>query len=55
MVEDEVKTAHDLRQSLGEAGFGADLARNGLNCHRLARAGDFDLIVLDMTPPAVDG
>jgi two-component system copper resistance phosphate regulon response regulator CusR len=55
VVEDEPKTGDYLRQGLGEAGFQVALARNGLDGHHLAMTEEFDLIVLDVMLPDVDG
>lgn len=55
IVEDEPKTGDYLRQGLSEAGFAVELARTGLDGHHLAMTGDFDLIVLDIMLPDVDG
>ena len=55
VVEDEVKTGDYLRTGLTEAGFLVDLARNGLDGHHLAMTESFDLIVLDVMLPDVDG
>ena len=55
IVEDEVKTGDYLRQGLTEAGFVVDLARDGLDGLHLALNGDYDLIVLDVMLPDVDG
>ncbi len=55
VVEDEDKTADYLRQGLSEAGFIVEVARNGLDGHHLAMTEDFDLIVLDVMLPDVDG
>lgn len=55
IVEDEVKTADYLRQGLSEAGFLVSLARNGLDGHHLAMTETFDLIILDVMLPDVDG
>ena len=38
-----------------EAGFVVDLARNGLDGHHLAMGGTYDLVVLDVMLPDVDG
>ena len=57
LIEDEIKTADHLRQGLIEAGFLADLARNGVD--GLALALDpktrYDLIILDVMLPGLDG
>ncbi len=55
VIEDENKTADYLRQGLTEAGFIVDLARNGLDGHHLAMTEAYDLIVLDVMLPDVDG
>ncbi|HUH37016.1 MAG TPA: heavy metal response regulator transcription factor [Spongiibacteraceae bacterium] len=55
VVEDERKTGDYLRQGLTEAGFLVTLARNGLDGHHLAMTESFDLLVLDVMLPDVDG
>jgi len=55
IVEDEPKTGDYLKQGLSEAGFVVDLARDGLDGLHLARTGDYDLIVLDVMLPGLDG
>lgn len=55
VVEDEIKTGDYLRQGLSEAGFMVSLARNGLDGHHLAMTESFDLIILDVMLPDVDG
>jgi len=55
VVEDEAKTGSYLRQGLSEAGFLVTLANNGLDGHHLAMTEAFDLIILDVMLPDVDG
>ncbi len=55
VVEDEGKTGDYLQQGLSEAGFVVDIARNGLDGHHLAMTEAYDLIVLDVMLPDVDG
>jgi len=55
IVEDEAKISEYLRQGLTEAGFLVDLARNGLDGHHLAMTGSYDLVILDVLLPDVDG
>lgn len=55
VVEDENKTADYVRQGLMEAGFMVDLARNGLDGHHMAMHESYDLILLDVMLPDVDG
>jgi len=55
IIEDESKIGDYLQQGLTEAGFVVDLARNGLDGHHLAMTGQFDLIILDIMLPDIDG
>jgi len=55
VVEDEVKTGNYLKQGLTEAGFMVILARNGLDGHHQAMTENFDLLVLDVMLPDIDG
>jgi two-component system, OmpR family, copper resistance phosphate regulon response regulator CusR len=55
VVEDDEKTGDYLNKGLTEAGFLVDLARNGLDGHHLAMTESFDLIILDVMLPDVDG
>ncbi len=55
IVEDEPKTGEYLRQGLNEAGFVADLASNGSDGLHLALHGEYDLVILDVMLPELDG
>ena len=55
IVEDEQKTGDYLKQGLSEAGFVADLARDGVDGLHLALTDDYDLVVLDVMLPRLDG
>ncbi len=55
IVEDETKIGEYLRQGLAEAGFMVDLTRNGLDGQHLAMTGHYDLLILDVMLPDVDG
>lgn len=55
IVEDEQKTGDYLKQGLSEAGFLVDLVRDGLDGMHLALTGDYDLLVLDVMLPGLDG
>ena len=55
IVEDEPKISDYLQQGLSEAGFVVDLARNGLDGHHLAMTEPYDLIILDIMLPDIDG
>ena len=55
IVEDERKTGDYLKQGLSEAGFVADLARDGVDGLHLALTDDYELVVLDVMLPRLDG
>jgi two-component system copper resistance phosphate regulon response regulator CusR len=55
VIEDEVKTAKFLKKGLTEAGFVVDLAGDGLNGLHLALEVEFDLVILDVMLPRMDG
>ena len=55
VVEDELKTGNYLQQGLTEAGFVVDLARNGVDGLHQARTESYDLVILDVMLPGLDG
>lgn len=55
IVEDEPKTGDYLKQGLTEAGFVTDLARDGWEGLELAKAGHYDLMILDVMLPGLNG
>ena len=55
IVEDEPKTGDYLHKGLHESGYAVDLARNGLDGLHMAREEAYDLIVLDVMMPGLDG
>lgn len=55
IVEDESKTGDYLKQGLGEAGFIVDVTRNGLDGMQMALAEHYDLVILDVMLPGIDG
>ena len=55
IVEDEIKTGDYLQKGLREASFVVDLARNGLDGLHLSQEGKYDLIILDVMLPGLDG
>jgi two-component system copper resistance phosphate regulon response regulator CusR len=55
IIEDEPKMAGYLRKGLVEASFTVDTADNGINGLFLALHEEFDLIVLDVMLPGIDG
>lgn len=55
IVEDENKLGEHIRQGLTEACFVVDLARDGLDGYHLAVTGLYDLLILDVMLPTMDG
>lgn len=55
VVEDEANTGEYLRKGLTESGFVVDLAQTGTDGLHMAIESDYDLIVLDVMLPGLDG
>jgi len=55
IVEDEAKAAAYLKKGLEENGFVADIAEDGETGAYMARAGSYDLLILDVLLPGQDG
>ena len=55
IVEDELKTGDFLRQGLTEAGFTVDLTRDGADGLHQAISEDYDLMILDVMLPKLNG
>lgn len=55
IVEDELKTADYLVRGLREQGCAVDLAHDGADGCHLALTADYDVIVLDVMLPGMDG
>ena len=55
VVEDETKMADYLRKALGESGYSVEIALNGLDGQHLVQESEFDLIILDVMLPGLDG
>jgi two-component system, OmpR family, response regulator len=55
VVEDELKMASLLRRGLLEEGHAVDVARSGDDALWMARASDYDAVVLDLMLPGMDG
>jgi two-component system copper resistance phosphate regulon response regulator CusR len=55
VIEDEAKTAKFLKKGLCEAGFLVEVAADGLDGLELAQEGEFDLVILDIMLPRLDG
>jgi two-component system, OmpR family, response regulator len=55
VVEDEKKLADLLARGLGEEGYAADVAGRGEDALWMAKAADYDAILLDVMLPGSDG
>ncbi|MES2718940.1 MAG: heavy metal response regulator transcription factor [Pseudomonadota bacterium] len=55
VIEDEPKLAQYLHKGLSENGHVVDMAHDGIEGRRLATGGDYDLVLLDVMLPGVDG
>ena len=55
VIEDETKLADYLHKGLSENGYVVDLARDGIEGRRLATEGEYNLLLLDLMLPGVDG
>ena len=55
VIEDEPKLAAYLRKGLSEGGYVVDVALDGIDGAHLAVQGSYDLVVLDVMLPGIDG
>ncbi len=55
LVEDDAKTGEYLKKGLGESGYQVDWAQHGADGLHLALEQRYDLIVLDVMLPGIDG
>lgn len=55
VVEDETKVAEVLKRGLSEEGYETELAYDGQIGLRLAKSGNYDLILLDINLPLLNG
>jgi two-component system, OmpR family, copper resistance phosphate regulon response regulator CusR len=55
VIEDERKTGEYLKKGLEESGFTVDIASNGIDGLHLAIEDQYDLVVLDVMLPGLDG
>jgi len=55
VVEDEAKTADYLKRGLEESGYRVEVARNGVDGEHLIEEEPFDLVILDVMLPGLDG
>lgn len=55
VVEDEPSIANFIRQGLTEAGYAVDVARDGREGLHYALSADYDIVVLDIMLPGMNG
>lgn len=55
IVEDETRIAQHLAQALTQAGYAVDSATDGEQADVLVTSGDYDVILLDLGLPKIDG
>lgn len=55
LVEDDVRLAQALGQILKQNGYQLDMAHNGLDGYEYALSGIYDVIILDLMLPKMDG
>ena len=55
IIEDELRTADYLQQGLRENGYVVDCAHTGTDGLHLARQQAYDLVILDVNLPEIDG
>ncbi len=55
VIEDETKLADYVKRGLSESGYTVDVARDGIEGRYLALEGDYQMVVLDIMLPGIDG
>ena len=55
IIEDEKKIADFVKRGLKEEGYAPDVAHDGEEGHFLAKSNNYDLIILDLMLPKMDG
>ncbi len=55
LIEDEVKVAHFISKGLEEEGYSVQVAYNGAEGLELLKTGSFDIVLLDLMLPGIDG
>ncbi|MGA1871287.1 MAG: response regulator [bacterium] len=55
IIEDEMKIANFISRGLKEEGYAVDIAYDGGQGHFLAMTNEYDLIILDLMLPKIDG
>ncbi|HVS70394.1 MAG TPA: response regulator transcription factor [Phycisphaerae bacterium] len=55
VIEDAAPLRESLREGLSESGYAVDASANGPDGLRLALSGEYDVILLDLMLPGIDG
>lgn len=55
VIEDEIKTGQYLQKGLSESGYTVDLSHDGVDGLYQATSEEYDLIVLDIMLPKLNG
>jgi two-component system, OmpR family, copper resistance phosphate regulon response regulator CusR len=55
LVEDEIKVAEFIRKGLRENNYDVDLAEDGLSAKQKVQVNNYDLIILDINIPYING
>lgn len=55
VIEDDTKLAGYLKKGLSQSGYSVDVAHDGIDGRHLAVEGEYDLVLLDVMLPGVDG
>ncbi len=55
IIEDEKPLAHALELKMKHEGYAVETALNGMDGQKLAEAGKYDMILLDLIMPEIDG
>lgn len=55
VVEDELKTAEYMHQGLSESGYIVDIAKTGIDGLHLAQSQVYDIVILDVNLPVMEG
>ena len=55
LVEDEPELAKVMAKGLNEAGYAVDVAVNGMAGRRFIESGEYELIILDVMLPGLNG
>ena len=55
IIEDEIKSAEYLQKGLTDSGYQVEVSHDGIDGLFIAQSSDFDLLILDVMLPGIDG